>query len=54
MAENATTLVTQEMVDRKDTWSEKVYSRPIAVSDIIKWAQAVYRPSTACRCGPAT
>ena len=44
MAENATTLVTQEMLDRKDEWSEKVYSRPIAVNDIIKWAAAVYWP----------
>ena len=38
MAENATTFVTQEMVDRKDTCSEQVYSHPIAVGDIIKWA----------------
>ena len=44
MADNPTTLVTQEMIDRKDKWSEKVYSRPISVNDIIKWATAVYWP----------
>lgn len=44
MADNPTTLVTQDMIDRRDVWSEKVYSRPIALSDIIKWAIAVYWP----------
>ena len=44
MADNPTTLVTQEMIDRKDKWSEKVYSRPIGLNEIIKWAIAVYWP----------
>ena len=44
MADNPTTLVTQEMIDRRDVWSEQVYSRPIERNDIIKWAIAVYWP----------
>ena len=44
MADQPETLVTQEMIDRKDKWSEPVSSRPIALSDIIKWAIAVYWP----------
>ena len=44
MADEPTTLVTQEMIDRRDDWSEKVYSRPIELNDIIKWAIAVYWP----------
>jgi len=44
MADNPTTLVTQEMLDRKDQWSEKVYSRPIGLNDIVKWAVAAYWP----------
>ncbi len=42
--EQPTTLVTQEMIDNRDVWSEKVYSRPVELNDIIKWAIAVYWP----------
>ena len=44
MADEPTTLVTQEMLDNRDVWSEKTYSRPIALNDIIKWGIAVYWP----------
>ena len=44
MADELTTLVTQDMIDSRDVWSEKVYSRPIALNDIIKWGIAVYWP----------
>ena len=44
MADEPTTLVTQEMIDTRDVWSEKVYSRPVELNDIIKWAIAVYWP----------
>ena len=44
MADEPTTLVTQDMIDLRDMWSEKVYSRPIEFNDIIKWGIAVYWP----------
>ena len=40
------TLVTQDMHDRKDAWSEPRVSPPIAESDVRKWAIAVYWPET--------
>ena len=40
------TLVTQEMIDRKDKWSEPMVSPPISKSDIRKWAIAVYWQET--------
>jgi acyl dehydratase len=40
------TLVTQDMMDRKDRWSEARVSPPISESDIRKWAIAVYWPET--------
>ncbi len=40
------TLVTQEMQDRKDQWSDPRTSLPISLSDIRKWAIAVYWPET--------
>jgi hypothetical protein len=38
------TLVTQEMLERKGVWSPARVSPPIALSDIRKWAIAVYWP----------
>jgi hypothetical protein len=38
------TLVTQEMIERRDVWSEPRVSPPISLSDIRKWAIAVYWP----------
>jgi hypothetical protein len=38
------TLVTQEMHDQLNAWSEPKVSPPIALSDIRKWAIAVYWP----------
>ena len=38
------TLVTQEMLDRKGVWSPPRVSPPISLSDIRKWAIAVYWP----------
>ncbi|HZU76165.1 MAG TPA: MaoC family dehydratase N-terminal domain-containing protein, partial [Dehalococcoidia bacterium] len=32
------------MIDRKDVWSEPRYSPPVSLSDIRKWAIAVYWP----------
>ena len=40
------TLVTQDMLDRKGVWSEPTLSPPIAPSDIRRWAIAVYWPET--------
>ncbi len=40
------TLVTPEMEQRKNKWSEPRVSPPIALSDIRKWAIAVYWPET--------
>ena len=44
MADQPTTLLTQEMLDRRDVWSEPKLARPISLNDIIKWAIAVYWP----------
>jgi hypothetical protein len=38
------TLVTQDMIDAKDVWSEPRVSWPISASDIRKWAQSSYWP----------
>ena len=44
MADQPTTLLTQEMLDRRGVWSEPKLARPISLNDIIKWAIAVYWP----------
>ena len=44
MTAEPTTLVTQDMIERKDKWSEPRVSPPIALSDLRKWAIAVYWP----------
>lgn len=44
MSARPATLVTQEMIDSKDAWSEPCISWPVSVSAIRKWAQAVYWP----------
>ena len=44
MAEQPTTLVTDEMRQRRDAWSEPIVSRPVSLNDIVKWAIAVYWP----------
>lgn len=46
MTTEPTTLVTPDMVERKDNWSEPRVAPPIALSDIRKWAIAVYWPET--------
>ncbi len=38
------TLVTQEMIDTKNVWSEPRVSWTVSATDIRKWAQAVYWP----------
>ena len=38
------TLVTQDMIDRKDVWGSERLSPPISESDIRKWAIATYWP----------
>lgn len=38
------TLVTQDMQDRKEQWSDSNVAPPVSVSDIRKWAIAVYWP----------
>jgi hypothetical protein len=38
------TLVTQDMKNNKDVWSEPRVSWPVSASDIRKWAQSVYWP----------
>ncbi|MCH7800567.1 MAG: MaoC family dehydratase N-terminal domain-containing protein [Chloroflexi bacterium] len=40
------TLVTQDMIERKGKFSEPRVAPPIALSDIRKWAIAVYWPDT--------
>ncbi len=44
MTAELTTLVTQEMLDSRDVWSEPRVSLPISAADIRKWAMAVYWP----------
>ena len=44
MADQPATLVTQEMRDRRDVWSEPIVSRPVSLNDIVKWGIAVYWP----------
>ena len=41
---SSSTLVTQEMRDQRDVWSPAKTAPPIALSDIRKWAIAVYWP----------
>jgi hypothetical protein len=40
------TWVTQDMIDRKGVWGPPRVSPPISLSDIRKWAIAVYWPET--------
>lgn len=44
MTSEPVTLVTPEMEERKGVWGEERVSPPIALSDIRKWAIAVYWP----------
>jgi hypothetical protein len=44
MPKQPATLVTQEMLDQRDVWSDPLVSRPISQNEIIKWAIAVYWP----------
>ena len=44
MTTEQTTLVTQDMIDRKGKFGDERVSPPIALSDIRKWAIAVYWP----------
>ena len=44
MSEKLDTLVTEEMMEKRDQWSEPRVSRPVSESDIRKWAIAVYWP----------
>ncbi len=44
MTSQPQTLVTEEMKKRRDNWSEPRYSPPASLSDIRKWAIAVYWP----------
>jgi len=46
MTSQPETLVNQEMLDKKDQWSEPNVSPPVSVSDIRKWGIAVYWPDT--------
>ena len=46
MAVQPETLVTDEMIQRKGVFSEPRLSPPISLSDIRKWAIAVYWPET--------
>jgi hypothetical protein len=46
MAEQADTLVTPDMIRNKGVWGREVVSYPVSVSDIRKWAIAVYWPHT--------
>ena len=48
MSTQPATLVTQDMVDRKDKFSDPRVSPPIALADIRKWAIAVYWPESVC------
>lgn len=45
MAEQET-LVNQAMIDARDQWSDPVAAPPVSLSDIRKWAIAVYWPDT--------
>ena len=45
-SDQPTTYVTQEMLDTKDVWSEPVVAPPVSISDIRKWAIAIYWPET--------
>ncbi|MDH4145016.1 MAG: MaoC family dehydratase N-terminal domain-containing protein [Acidimicrobiia bacterium] len=45
-SEQAETLVSDDMVERKGVWSEARVSPPIAESDIRRWAIAVHWPET--------
>ena len=44
MTTESETLVTQDMIERKGKFSEPKVAPPIALSDIRKWAIAVYWP----------
>jgi hypothetical protein len=44
MTSEATTYVTHEMIDAKGVWGPPRVSPPISLSDIRKWAIAVYWP----------
>lgn len=46
MADDAAALVTPDMRDRRGVWGEERVSYPISVSDIRRWAIAVYWPET--------
>lgn len=46
MSTQPATLVTQDMMDRKDKFSEPRTAPPIALADIRKWAIAVYWPDS--------
>ena len=46
MAAQPATLVTQDMVDRKNKFSDPRVAPPIALADIRKWAIAVYWPES--------
>ncbi len=43
-AEKLETLVTQDMRDRQGVWGDERVSPPVSLSDIRKWAIAVYWP----------
>lgn len=45
-AEQSESLVTDELREQLDVWSEPTRSYPVSVSDIRKWAIAVYWPET--------
>lgn len=46
MPEQPDTLVTPGMIRAKGVWGKEVVSHPVSVSDIRKWAIAVYWPNT--------
>jgi hypothetical protein len=46
MADEAETLVTPDMLETQGVWTREHSSPPIALSDIRKWAIAVYWPET--------
>ena len=43
------TLVTPQMVTSKGVWGPETVSHPVSLSDIRKWAIAVYWPETPSR-----
>ena len=45
-AEQSESLVTDELREQLDVWSEPTRSYPVSVSDIRKWAIAVYWPES--------